>query len=291
MAHSARAWWPRANVRPSPSPSSLSVLRMICSASSVLPSISRARPIRSRSAAGPVAARRTRAARRGRRRRWIRRRGRPDGGCRHAAGAARGTLDGRAEAGQQAEHRTWLDRLGDRLRQALHHQRRPLMAAGVEDEADRFKDASALHHVVGQRAGDRRIDRCAADRSGVAELERSGDLAAQRDPRRDGVVDERRPAQPVEHRPVDPRRTSQRATTERAGASSWCSAASLAARTMRDAIATASDAGSRAAWSSDVAMARMQPSDASASRSARGRRSRRRPRGSPAPRPTTPRCR
>ena len=56
------------------------------------------------------------------------------------------------------------------------------------------------------------------------------------------------------------------ATTDRCGASSWCRAASLADRTMREAMATASDEGSRAAWSSDMAMTRTLPSAASARR-------------------------
>ena len=49
----------------------------------------------------------------------------------------------------------------------------------------------------------------AAERGGVGDLEGAGDLAAQRDAGGDGVVDERRTAEAVEHHPVDARRPGE----------------------------------------------------------------------------------
>ena len=41
----------------------------------------------------------------------------------------------RAETGEHAEHRPWLDRLGDRFGQRHQHARRPVGDAGVEEQA------------------------------------------------------------------------------------------------------------------------------------------------------------
>ncbi len=63
-----------------------------------------------------------------------------------------------AEAGEDAEHRSRLDRLGDRLRQRHQHARRPLRLAGVEQQSGRLERPVALGQCRRQSSRRLRLD-------------------------------------------------------------------------------------------------------------------------------------
>ena len=176
----------------------------------------------------------------------------------------------RAEAGEQAEHLARLDGVGDRLAELHHHARRPLVVAGVEQRGRsprgpgraRAARRRARPAVVG-------IDRRGAERRRGGEVERAGDLAAQRHAGGDRPVDEPGAGELVEQVAVDARRPGEQGDD---GVLARRRAAAAPPRWRRGPCARRRRSGrrdgSRAAWSSDVAMTRTLPSAASTIRRA-----------------------
>ena len=120
-------------------------------------------------------------------------------------------LGHRAEAGEHAEQRARLDRVGDRLGQGGHHRGCPLVGPGVEQQSDRLDVPLALDELAGEAQCRGRFDLDRAERRLVEQVDRAVDAAPQRYPGGHDAFDEPRAAELVEEALVEPRRTGEHA--------------------------------------------------------------------------------
>ncbi len=120
-------------------------------------------------------------------------------------------LGHRAEAGEHAEQRARLDRVGDRLGQGGHHRGCPLVGPGVEQQSDRLDVPLAVDELAGEAQCRGRFDLDRAERRLVEQVDRAVDAAPQRYPGGHDAFDETRAAELVEEALVEPRRTGEHA--------------------------------------------------------------------------------
>ena len=104
------------------------------------------------------------------------------GGVRPQQEQRRFAVGHRPETGEDAEHRSRLDRLRHRLGQVRQHARRPIGDPGVEEQADRLEGMVTLGESGSEPRRRRRLDVVGTVEGGVEDVDVARHLAAQRDP-------------------------------------------------------------------------------------------------------------